>query len=301
MKIEEVGDAIYCITASKERVRYTYSVYLLTGDEPVLIEPGPAVMHPWILEGMKQLGLERLAYIIPTHIHMDHGGGTGKLARRFPEATVVVHPRGARHLIDPSRLIGATKLVYGDDFEHQYGPILPIPESQVLVAEDGTTIYAAGRKLRIIHAPGHAAHHMAILDVKTGGLFCGEALGVLIPGMETAPLPSVSVGDLDVDLYLSSIEKLKKLHPKALFYSHGGARAPDNVFSRLAENTVMLRDVILEGLGRGDTTDQIDRRIGERLADSPHTRVNADMTQIIAGYAVYFRKKGRLQDLIDGI
>ena len=300
MKIEEVGDAIFCITASKERVRFTYSVYLLAGDETVLIEPGPAVLHPWILEGMEHLGLKRLAYIIPTHIHMDHGGGTGKLAGTFSDATVVVHPRGARHIIDPSRLIAATKLTYGDDFETKYGPILPITESQVQVAEDGATISAGGRKLHFIHAPGHAAHHMAILDVKTGGLFCGEALGVLIPGNETSPLPSISVGEFDVDLYLSSIEKLKRLHPTALFYSHGGARAPDNVFMRLVENTVMLRDVILEGLGRGDTTDQVERRIGEHLAGSMRAKVNADMSQIIAGYAAYFRERGILQAAVNG-
>jgi glyoxylase-like metal-dependent hydrolase (beta-lactamase superfamily II) len=295
MKIEEVGDAIYCITASKERVRFTYSVYLLAEDETVLIEPGPAVLHPWILEGMKHLGQKRLSYIIPTHIHMDHGGGTGKLARTFPDAIVVVHSRGAKHIIDPSRLIAATKLVYGDDFENDYGPILPVPESRVQVVEDGAIIHAGGRQLRIIHAPGHAAHHTAVLDVNTGGLFCGEALGVLIPGMETALLPSISVGDFDVDMYLASIEKLKKLHPKILFYSHGGVRKPGDVFSRLAENTIMLRDVILEGLRRGDTTDQIGRRIVEHLAEDMRTNVNSDMTQIIAGYAAFFRKKGMLQ------
>jgi glyoxylase-like metal-dependent hydrolase (beta-lactamase superfamily II) len=300
MKIEEVGDAVYCITASKERVRFTYSVYLIAEEETILIEPGPAVMHPFILEGMEHLGLKRLADIIPTHIHMDHGGGTGKLAQTFPEATVVVHHRGARYLIDPSRLIVATKRVYGDDFEHDYGPILPIPESRIQAAEDGDMINAGGRELRFIHAPGHAAHHMAILDEETGGLFCGEALGVLVPGSDSSILPSISVGDFDVDEYLSSIEKLKKLQPKVLYYSHGGMSPPDDIFSRLAENTVALRNVILEGLRKGDTIEQIERRIVEHLSDSVQARAEAGMKQIIAGYATFFRKKGMLQGVDDG-
>ncbi len=302
MIIEEVSEATYRLRAELEDARDPYSVYLLTGDETVLIEPGPAAVIPSILDGMKRLGLKRLSYVIPTHIHMDHGGGAGKLARLFPEARVVVHPRGARHAIDPSRLIAATKLAYSDDFEHIYGSILPIPESQIQVAADGDTVRVGGRELRIIHAPGHAAHHMTILDGKTCSLFCGEALGTLIPGTETSVLPSVSVGDLDVDLYLASIERLKKLRPRVLFFSHGGSvMAPDDIFSRLVENTVMLRDVILEGLRSGDTIEQIERRIRERLSGSVGAKAEAmDMAQTIAGYTAYFRKKGLIQDVTKG-
>ncbi len=300
--IEEVAEATYRLSVGMEGARDPYSAYLLTEDETVLIEPGPEAMVPSILDGMKRLGLKRLSYVIPTHIHMDHGGGAGKMARLFPKARVVVHPRGVRHAVDPSRLIAATKLAYSDNFEHIYGSILPIPESQVQVAADGDTIRAGGRKLSIIHTPGHAAHHMAIFDGKTHGLFCGEALGVPIPGTETSALPSVSVGDLDVDLYLASIEKLKKLRPRVLFYSHdGGVRAPDDIFSRVAETTVMLRDVILEGLRSGDTIEQIERRIRERLSGPVGAKAEAmGMAQTITAYAAYFRKKGMVQDATNG-
>ena len=94
MTIEEVAEATYRFMVGMEGARDPYSVYLLTEDETVLIEPGPEAVVPSILDGMKRLGLKRLSYIIPTHIHMDHGGGAGKLARLFPEARVVVHPRG---------------------------------------------------------------------------------------------------------------------------------------------------------------------------------------------------------------
>ena len=293
MTIDEVSESTYCLRTGTRNTRYPYSVYFLTEDQPILIEPGPALLNQSILDAMKHLGLKQLSYIIPTHIHMDHGGGTGKLAQSFPEAKVIVHPRAAKHAIDPSRLIEPTKLAYSDNIEHLYGAILPIPESQVQTVADGEIIPIGERELCILHTPGHAAHHMSIFDRKTHGLFCGEALGVPIPRMNSLILPSVSVGDLDVDLYLSSIEKLERLKPRVLFYSHrGGVITPDSIFSRLIENTVTLRDVILEGLRSGDTTEQIKQRIQERLAGSTDTRVEAiSMKGIIAGYTAYFKKK----------
>ncbi len=178
VKIESVADGIRRLEMRQPGARYVSAAYVVEGDGGVLVEPGPTSVLADVLEGLKQLGVRELAYIIPTHIHMDHAGGTGSLARCFPRAIVVLHPRGARHAIDPTRLIAGTRLAQGDDFESTYGPILPVPESQVYVPEDGETLTVKGRPLRVIHAPGHASHHMAVYDEKTGGLFCGEALGV---------------------------------------------------------------------------------------------------------------------------
>ena len=294
MIIEEVAEATYRIEVQIPGARYIFSVYLLAEKEAILIEPGPTVVVPFILEGMKRLGIEELSVIIPTHIHMDHGGGAGKLAELFPRAKVVVHPRAAKHAIDPSRLIASTRTVYGDDFEDIYGPILPIEESQVEVAEDGDVIHAGGRQLRIIHAPGHTFHHMAIFDEKTGGLFCGEALGLTMPGAESTVLPSVSVGDLDVDQYLESIEKLSKLRPRILFCPHEvGVRAPEDIIPRIAESTMMLRDLILEGYKEGRSIEDIDLEIQERFSGHPGAGEGAmSMKAIILGYSAYFKKKG---------
>lgn len=154
MKIEEVAEAIYRLEAQLPGARYIVSVYLIDDNGGVLIEPGPASMVPAIREGMKRLGIQRLSYIIPTHIHLDHGGGAGKLAELFQHSTVVFHPRAVKHALNPSRLIEATRMVYGDDFESTYGPILPVPESQVKVPADGEIICTNERELQIIHAPG---------------------------------------------------------------------------------------------------------------------------------------------------
>jgi len=294
MKIEEVAEATYWSVVQLPGARYTFSFYLIDENEGILIEPGPASMVPSIQQAMNQLGIRQLSHIIPTHIHLDHGGGAGTLAGLFVQANVILHPRGAKHAIDPSRLIEATKMAYGDDFELTYGPILPVPESQVKVLEDGDSISINGRELQIIYAPGHALHQIAIFDRKTGGLFCGEALGTPIPGDEFSALPSVSAQDFNMDLYLETIQKLKNLEPKMLFYSHeGGVREPENLFFRLVENTLMLRDVILEGLQNSETSERIEQRIQELL--SSHLGPGAGsmaMDTTILGYTAHFRRKG---------
>lgn len=295
MKIEEVAEAIYRLEVQLPGARYIFSVYLIDLNEGILIEPGPASMVPAIREGMKRLGIQQLSYIIPTHIHLDHGGGAGKLAELFQHATVVLHPRAVKHVLNPSRLIEATRMAYGDNFESTYGPILPVPESQVKVPADGEMMLINGRELQIIHAPGHAPHQIAIFDRKTGGLFCGEALGVPIPGDESFALPSVSVQDFNPDLYLETIEKLKRLTPRLLFYSHdGGVRKPEKLITNLVEITQSLRDTILNGLRNGETIESIRPRVRELISGYAGKRVGAmsSVEDTILGYTTYFSKKG---------
>ncbi len=294
MKIEEVAEATYCLETILPNANYTFSAYLIRETEGVLIEPGPATMIPSIQEGMKQLGMQSLYYIIPTHIHLDHGGGVGRLAELFPQARVMLHPRGARHIVDPSRLVEGTRKAYGDDFELTYGPILPVPDSQIMVPADGEVISINGRELQIFYAPGHALHQIAIYDRKTGGLFCGEALGQPLASDADTVLPSVSAQDFYLDLYLETIEKLEKLKPRLLFYSHnGGVREPADLISSLKESTLILDNAIFAGLKKSEATEAIERRIQESLSSQLGIRVdNMSMETTIIGYATYYRRKG---------
>jgi glyoxylase-like metal-dependent hydrolase (beta-lactamase superfamily II) len=294
MKIEEVAEATYRLETILPGARYTFSAYLIRETEGVLIEPGPASMVPYIQEGMKQLGIRSFSCIIPTHIHLDHGGGVGRLAELFPHASVVLHPRGAKHVTNPSRLIEGTRMAYGDDFEFTYGPILPVPEPQTKVPADGEMMSINGRELQIVYAPGHSLHHIAVYDRKTGGLFCGEALGQPIRGSENTALPSVSAQDFYLDMYLETIQKLKKLKPRMLFYSHdGGVKEPGELISGLTDSTQILGDVILQGLRNSESTESIDRRIHELLSSHLGVRIEAmSMETTILGYTTYFRKKG---------
>lgn len=292
--IKEVAHKVYRLETSVPGMNTVFAVYLISESDGVLIEPGPAAAIPSIQDGMKQLGMEDLAYIIPTHIHMDHAGGMGTLAELFPGAKVLVHPRGVKHAVDPSRLINSTKMVFGNDFELRFGPIAPVQESQILVPEDGEIISINGRELQIIYAPGHAPHHMVIFDHSLKGLFCGEALGFPSQGAEIFLLPAVAPPSFDQDLYLETIERLRQLETQMLFYSHGGVELePDKLISMAAENTRIFGDMVLAGLKEGLALEAISRRIGDHFISKYGRKVNEiDVEVIVGGYAIYFNSKG---------
>jgi len=293
MNIEEVAEKTYRLEVLIPKVDSIFTVYFIREAKGVVIEPGPTLAIPSIQEAMKQLGMKEPAYIIPTHIHIDHAGAIGSLARLFPHAKVVLHPRGVKHAVNPSRLIESTKMSFGDDFEIRYGPILPIPQSQVKIPEDGETISIDGNELQIIYTPGHAPHHIAILDRKTRGLFCGEALGVPAPGAESSPLPAAAPPSFDVEVYLKTMERLRELSPRILFYSHDGVgRKPEELIFRAAENTKLFSDLILKALREGETAEAIEHRLREYI--SSHMGINVekvDTWMTVEGFTFYFKKK----------
>lgn len=291
--IEEVAERIYHLETSVPGAECPLSAYLIHEEKGVLIEPGPTTAIPLIQEGMKQLGMAEISYIIPTHVHIDHAGAVGKLAELFPQAKVVLHPQGVKHAVDPSRLIQSTRMAFGDDFEVRYGPILPVPESQVKVPVDGEMLSINGRELQVIYAPGHAPHQIAIFDKKTGGLFCGEALGFPRKGAESSPIPTASPPSFDMEAYLKTIKRLRELSPRVLFYSHDGVgREPDKLISRVEENTKIFSDIILKALREGETSEAIDYRIRGYI--SSHFGVNMEKvntTMSVKGFILYFKKK----------
>jgi len=292
--IKEVANKVYRLETSIPGMDTIFATYLIQESDVVLIEPGPTAAIPSIQEGMKQLGMEDLAYIIPTHIHMDHAGSIGTLAQLFPGAKVLVHPRAVKHAIDPSRLIESTRMVFGVDWEVRFGPILPVQESQLVVPEDGEIIPINGRELQIIYAPGHAPHHMVIFDHSLKGLFCGEALGFPSSSTRILPLPAVAPPSFDHDQYLETIERMRQLGAQMLFYSHGGVESEaDVLISMAAEITRIFGDLILKALKEGETLEAINRTIGDHITSRYGLKVNeTDLTMIVGGYVVYFKNKG---------
>jgi glyoxylase-like metal-dependent hydrolase (beta-lactamase superfamily II) len=251
------------------------------------------VLVPDIQQAAEQLDIKKPEYIIPTHIHLDHAGSLGKLAQVFPKTKIVLNRQGAKHMVEPSRLIKSTRMAFGDDFESVYGSILPVPESRLKLVRDGDKLKFGRRQLLIIHTPGHAAHHIAIFDTKTRGLFCGESLGLIYsPGYP--PLPAVAPPSFDLELYLKDMAKLKALKPRLLFYSHGTvADGPEKLIDKAIESTKLVGDLILKDLkaGRGDET--IAGRVGDYLTE--HFKAALDEYELqsnVNGYIHYFRKKG---------
>ena len=291
--IRKLTDEIYWIEARLPQVvPSTFVVYFIRGPKGVVLDPGPASLVPQILEAMQSLGLKDLAYIMPTHIHVDHAGAIGKLAQLYPNAKVVIHPAGVKHVIDPSRLIESTKTVFGPDFEVGLGRILPVPESQIKIPQDGEIITIDGRELQIIHSPGHAPHHIAIFDRSVQGLFCGEALGLMGGGSQPRVLPAVAPPGFDQEVYLETMEKLRKLRPQLLFYAHGGVGwQPDELITLAAENTRLLGDLILKALKSGKNTEAIGSMVKE--AARSHFGIelsDMDVAMTVGGYGTYFNK-----------
>jgi len=295
VQVKEVAQNTYLLDAGIPPGRSAPEVaYLLVGDVLALIEPGSTITASSLLSKVSELGfsLEDVAYLIPTHVHIDHGGGAGYLAQHLPQAKVVVHPRGARHMIDPSRLIQASRVVFGEDFEEAFGPILPVPENQVHVTEEGEVIQVGERRLRIVFTPGHATHHISIQDDLTGGIFCGEALGYLHASMPDFPVPC-SVPGFDLEAYLESIEKLSSLPAKVLFYSHSGVRSNVETLVKLAkENSFSFGDVIQNAFEAGKDQEGILEQLLDYLERHSHKMDDPDVFGlIIAGYVEHLKSK----------
>ena len=200
--------------------------YLIEGAAPVLIETGSQSSVPVLLDALAAQGLGPgdLAGIAVTHVHLDHAGGVGDVARAFPNATVYVHPRGARHLVDPARLVASAATVYGDALDGLYGRLLPTDAARVRALEDGEeVVLGGGRTLAAVHSPGHAKHHMALHDSGSGALFVGDAVGVKLPG--AGPIrPATPPADFDLALALAHYGVLPESPAEALDEAGDGLR-----------------------------------------------------------------------------
>src|SRR6516225_7102743 len=198
--------------------------YLIRGVRPCLVETGTAPSAPVVRDALAGLGIgaRDLATVVVTHIHLDHAGGAGDIAEMFPAAQIVVHQRGARHLADPSRLMAGARMVYGRALERLFGVLAPVPAVFIVVmAATGTIDLGGGRRLDSHYSPGHAKHHVGLLDSDSGDLYTGDAAGVYIP--ETADVrPATPPPDFDLETALGSLRKFAALEPTRLLFSHYG-------------------------------------------------------------------------------
>src|SRR3954449_1359308 len=198
--------------------------YLIEGREPILVETGSQSSVDSLLAALAELNVAPtdLAGIAVTHIHLDHAGGVGNVAQAFPNATVYVHEKGARHLVDPGRLVRSAQLVYGDLLDTLYGRLDPTPADRVHVLEDGEDIViGGGRVLTTVDSPGHAKHHLALHDSESGILFAGDAVGVRLPDAGVLR-PSSPPPDFDLDLAITSLHKFAARNPAGVALAHYG-------------------------------------------------------------------------------
>ena len=199
------------------------AAFLVAGESPALIDPGAETSADATAAGVAAAGLapEDLAWIVLTHIHLDHCGATGRLVPRFPNARVVVHPRGARHLVEPERLVAGTAAVHGPALAPLYGGLDAVPAERVISAPDGHQVpLGGGRHLRMLESPGHARHHHAILLEDCGFVVAGDAAGARLPGSGQHPV--LPPPETDVTAARASVARIADLEPQAVAVTHFG-------------------------------------------------------------------------------
>ncbi len=223
--IIEAGENIYRIDDQLYSIPQWGSVYLLNEEKKAIVDTGPTTSAKAVLEGIEKLGVDagEIDYLIVSHIHLDHAGGAGRLLRDMPRASVVVHHRGARHLVTPDRLVRSVTEAQGEAMMAKMGEVVPVDVDRVhSVAENDRIELSTGQELSFMETPGHAPHELCIRESRNNGLFSGDAIGVSIAG-NSVLLPVTPPPGFDLTLYLATLERLARLDVSRIYYSHFGA------------------------------------------------------------------------------
>ncbi|MHB1596907.1 MAG: MBL fold metallo-hydrolase [Streptosporangiaceae bacterium] len=236
--ITPLGHDVYQIDTRMAGYDGITAGYLIRADRPCLVETGTAPSAPVVRDALASLGVgpDDLATVVVTHIHLDHAGGVGDIAELYPNAEIVVHERGARHLADPSRLMASARMVYGDELDELFGELAPTPAERIRAVEQtGVVDLGGGRRLDSHYSPGHAKHHVGLLDSVSGDLYVGDAAGIYIP--ETGDQrPATPPPDFDLGIALNSLRIFSDLRPTRLLFSHYGPVAEvDRALERSGE------------------------------------------------------------------
>jgi glyoxylase-like metal-dependent hydrolase (beta-lactamase superfamily II) len=227
--VESLGGGIYAIDTGFHRPRFDAAYLMVHEGRAAFIDTGPNPGVPRLLAALDALGLAREAvdHVIPTHVHLDHAGGAGLLMDALPRATLWVHPRGLRHLVDPSMLVAGALAIYGEaEMQRSYGTLRAVPKERARATEDGMTLELAGRSLRFADTPGHALHHHCIWDEATRGWFTGDTGGLSYRELDGPAgawiLPSATPVQFDPDALAASVRRLLAQQPDCLYLTHYG-------------------------------------------------------------------------------
>lgn len=225
----DLGWGIYLLDTAHHRADMAACYIMIHQGEVAIIETGTKDTVPFILNALATQGIDTTSvkYVIPTHVHLDHAGGAGKLMQALPHAQLIVHPQGARHMIDPSKLQAGATAVYGEvHFQKMYGDLIPIDPAQVVSIEDGQTLKLGDRTLTFLDTPGHARHHVCIYDEVSNGFFTGDTFGLAYQELTTEKgpflFPTTTPVQFDPEAMKASISRLMSYHPDRMFLTHYG-------------------------------------------------------------------------------
>jgi glyoxylase-like metal-dependent hydrolase (beta-lactamase superfamily II) len=265
--LEPLGDGLWAIDTGFHRDRFDAAYLVAEGGRAAFIDTGTAFAVPRLLAALDALGLPRTAvdWVIATHVHLDHAGGVGQLMQALPDARLVVHPRGARHMIDPTALWQGALGVYGAaQMARAYGELLPVDAQRVQATADGETLHLAGRPLVFAHTPGHALHHHCIWDARSAGWFTGDNFGMAYPefniGGRAFIFPTTTPVQFDPQAMHASIDRLMAASPRQMFLTHySRVTGVDDCAARLR---AMLDATVAVALEHRDSPDRFARLTG---------------------------------------
>ena len=250
---ESLAFDIYCIDVDYMRPRLACSYLVIHQGKAAFIDCGTSLTVPRLLSVLQdcKLDLTDVEYVIPTHIHLDHAGGAGVLMQKFPNAKLVIHPKGARHLVDPQRLIDSVRHVYGDErYDALYGEVIPVDEQRVIVAEDNYCIDLNGRLLQVADTPGHARHHFCVYDELSNGWFTGDTFGLCYPDIRIRSghylLPTTTPVQFEPDAWQQSITRLLEKNPQRMYLTHFGmVEDVQQLANKLSQDLTVYTDIAL--------------------------------------------------------
>ncbi|WP_340002850.1 MBL fold metallo-hydrolase [Oceanobacillus sp. FSL K6-0127] len=305
----KLDDRIYLIDGFDLDVANRTGTYVIQEEALTLIETGPSPSVKYIKAGLAALGhaLDEIKYIIVTHIHLDHAGGAGLLLRECPNATIIVHPRGERHLINPKKLAAGARAVYGDSFSELFDPIVPIPEDRLLVKGEGDILEIGPNcTLEFWDTPGHAKHHISIYDPISNGMFTGDTVGVryeqLVPNGVDLFLPSTSPNHFNPNDMEASIKRIRDKNLDRIYFGHFGMtqnieEALNQVQSWLEVFMEVGEQTVIEGKGYDVISQRLLTKIQEHLREKGipdehevYILINLDLQVGSLGIIDYFKK-----------
>lgn len=289
--IEPLANRITAIDTHTAGMAKVTAGYLIDAPRPTLVECGPALSIASVIRRLQAVGMDPgdLAYLVVSHIHLDHAGGAGNVLAAFPSATVVVSEVGARHLVDPERLNASSRRVYGELYDTVYGDCTPIPAGRVRGVADGERLdLGGGRRLELMYTPGHAKHHIAAFDPDAGALFVGDSVGVKMPGMRVIR-PATPPPDFDLVLAQRTLDRYKELEPAVVYLAHYGAVGPPmdalhEASDQLADWFTTAEAAYAQHSELDHVTETLAQRFADEVIDNPEDPDAARRLALLSGY-----------------
>ena len=233
-----------------------------------IIDPGPASTIETLRAGLRSngLGTQDLNTVLLTHIHLDHAAAVGALVKENPRISVFVHEFGAKHMVDPSKLLASAGRLYGGEMQRLYGDVLPVPEENIRPLAGGETVSVGKRKFDILYTPGHASHHLTFWDAQDRIAFVGDVAGITVEG-DTFIMPATPPPDIDMALWNKSLDTIEALRPQKIFLTHFGyQRDPIAHMERYRKKLVEWTELTKTLLASGKTEEEAGKEFVEATA-----------------------------------